>query len=52
MQFFDMTMLIIWLVVPLMVLIGRALLAAYRTKQIRDRLRETEKKSTPLTRPL
>jgi len=52
MQFFDMTLFILWWVVPAAILMLRAALAAYRTKKMRDQLRELEERSTPLTRPL
>jgi len=48
----DMTMLIIWWVAPLLILVGRAALVAYRTKQKRDELRKVEEDSTPFTREL
>ncbi len=49
---FDMTMIIIWWVVPLLLLLGRAGLQAYRTKQKKQELEEIESKTTPFTRQL
>ena len=49
---FDITMLIIWWVVPLALIMGRAGVQAYRTKQKRQQLRELENKITPFTRSL
>jgi hypothetical protein len=44
-----MTMLIIWWVVPMVILGGRAALSGYRAKKKRDELRRLEEKSTPFT---
>ncbi|MHA1950896.1 MAG: hypothetical protein ACW987_13615 [Candidatus Thorarchaeota archaeon] len=46
----DMTMLIIWWTVPMIILFGRAGLAGYRAKKKRDELKRLEKSSTPFTR--
>jgi hypothetical protein len=48
----DMTFLIIWIGLPLALLLGRAGLAAYRTKKKRDQLQELEKRISPTTRKL
>ncbi len=48
----DYSYLIIWWVVPIVVLFGRAALAAYRTRRKRNELRRIEEKSTPFTREL
>jgi hypothetical protein len=47
---FDMTLLIIWWGVPLLILGGRAALAGYRAKKKRDELKRLEENSTPFTR--
>ena len=47
---FDMTMLIIWWVVPIALLAGRAGIAGYRAKKKRDELKKLEENSTPFTR--
>ncbi|MHA2359830.1 MAG: hypothetical protein ACXAB5_06130 [Candidatus Thorarchaeota archaeon] len=47
---FDMTMLIIWWVVPIVLIMGRAGLAGYRAKKKRDELKRLEESSTPFTR--
>ncbi|MHA1742309.1 MAG: hypothetical protein ACTSVD_09505 [Candidatus Thorarchaeota archaeon] len=52
MQTADLTMLIIWWVVPMVILLARAALAAYRTRQKRTELRELEERATPFTRRL
>jgi heme/copper-type cytochrome/quinol oxidase subunit 2 len=49
---FDMTLYIIWWIVPVLILLGRAGLQAYRTKKKRDKLRRLEEKSTPMTRSI
>ncbi|MFX1484136.1 MAG: hypothetical protein ACFFCP_13225 [Promethearchaeota archaeon] len=49
---FDMTLLIIWYVVPIIILGGRAALWGYRAKKKRDELKQLEKKSTPFTRKI
>ncbi|MFW9981457.1 MAG: hypothetical protein ACFFE3_06050 [Candidatus Thorarchaeota archaeon] len=49
---FDMTMLIIWWVVPIVIIAGRAGLAGYRAKKKRDELKKLEENSTPFTRKL
>ncbi|MHA1933953.1 MAG: hypothetical protein ACW97A_01610 [Candidatus Thorarchaeota archaeon] len=49
---FDMTMLIIWWVVPLALLFGRAGLQAYKTKKKREELQQLEESATPFTRKL
>ncbi|MHA2025527.1 MAG: hypothetical protein ACW98U_06455 [Candidatus Thorarchaeota archaeon] len=46
---FDMSMLIIWWVVPIFLLGGRAVLAGYRAKKKRDELKRIEESSTPFT---
>jgi hypothetical protein len=46
---YDMTMLIIWWVVPIAILGGRAALAGYRAKKKRDELKRLEESSTPFT---
>jgi len=46
---FDMTMLIIWWIVPIAIIAGRAGLAGYRAKKKRDELKRLEQKSTPFT---
>ncbi|MGD9395488.1 MAG: hypothetical protein PVJ05_03580 [Candidatus Thorarchaeota archaeon] len=46
---YDMTMLIIWWVVPIVILGGRAVLAGYRAKKKRDELKRLEESSTPFT---
>jgi len=45
-----MTMLIIWWVVPMVLIMGRAALAGYRAKKKRDELKRLEESSTPFTR--
>ena len=49
---FDLTLLIIWYVVPLAILFGRGALAANKARKKRQELREIEQNSTPLTRDL
>ncbi|TXT55118.1 MAG: hypothetical protein BAJATHORv1_40027 [Candidatus Thorarchaeota archaeon] len=49
MQFFDLTWILIWWIVPLALLLGRAALAAYRTKKKKEELAELEKRSTPFS---
>ncbi|MGY5863027.1 MAG: hypothetical protein RTV41_00340 [Candidatus Thorarchaeota archaeon] len=46
---YDMSMLIIWWVVPILLLVGRAGLAGYRAKKKKDELKRLEKSSTPFT---
>ncbi|NOR38617.1 MAG: hypothetical protein GQ580_03400 [Candidatus Thorarchaeota archaeon] len=48
----DISLLAIWWGLPLAILLGRAGLAAYRTKKKRQELRELEKTTTPFTRKL
>ncbi|MHA1768259.1 MAG: hypothetical protein ACTSV3_00200 [Candidatus Thorarchaeota archaeon] len=45
----EHTMLIIWWVVPILILAGRAALAGYRTKKKRDELRRLEETITPFS---
>jgi hypothetical protein len=49
---FDMTMLIIWWIVPMVILLGRAGLAGYKAKKKRDEIKRLEEKSTPFTSKL
>jgi hypothetical protein len=46
----DMSMLIIWWVVPIIILGGRAGLAGYRAKKKKDEIKRLEESSTPFTR--
>jgi hypothetical protein len=46
---FDLSFIIIWWVVPMLILLGRAGLAGYRAKKKRDELRQLEENSTPFT---
>ncbi|MHA1587200.1 MAG: hypothetical protein ACTSV9_00300 [Candidatus Thorarchaeota archaeon] len=48
----DISLLAIWWGLPLAILLGRAGLAAYRTKKKRQELQELEKNTTPFTRKL
>jgi len=48
----DISLLAIWWGLPLAILLGRAGLAAYKTKKMRQELRELEKNTTPFTRKL
>lgn len=46
---FDMSLIIIWWIVPIIILVGRAAFAGYRAKKKRDELKRLEKRSTPFT---
>jgi hypothetical protein len=45
----DFTYIIIWWVVPIVILGGRAALAGYRARKKRQELKLLEDKSTPFT---
>jgi hypothetical protein len=47
-----MSMLIIWWIVPIVILGGRAALAGYRARKKRQELRQLEENSTPFTRKI
>jgi hypothetical protein len=49
---FDITFVIIWWIVPIILLVGRAGLEGYRAKKKRDEIKRLEEKSTPFTRKL
>ncbi|MHA1906147.1 MAG: hypothetical protein ACW98Y_02545 [Candidatus Thorarchaeota archaeon] len=49
---FDLTLLIIWWVVPIVILFGRGALAAHRARKRRHALQALEEKITPFTRDL
>lgn len=46
---FDFNILIIWYIVPLLIIGGRAALAGYRVKKKRNELRKLEEKITPFS---
>jgi hypothetical protein len=46
---YDFTYLIIWWVVPIVILGGRAGLAGYRARKKRQELKRLEETSTPFT---
>ena len=48
----DMTLYIIWFLVPFLIMVVRAAYTAYQTKKKKDALRDVEESSTPLTRRL
>ncbi|NWF96548.1 MAG: hypothetical protein HXY34_10455 [Candidatus Thorarchaeota archaeon] len=48
----DYSFFIIWWVVPLLILLGRAAVMGYRTRKKREELRRVEEKATPLSRRL
>ena len=48
----DFSFYIIWWVVPIVILLGRLALVAYRTRKKRNELRRIEEKSTPFTQGL
>jgi heme/copper-type cytochrome/quinol oxidase subunit 2 len=48
----DMTLYIIWFVVPFLIMLARATYTAYQTKKKKDVLRDVEESSTPFTRDL
>ena len=49
---FDTTFIIIWWIVPILLLAGRAGLEGYRAKKKRDEIKRLEERSTPFTRKL
>ncbi|MFW9797021.1 MAG: hypothetical protein ACFFE2_08285 [Candidatus Thorarchaeota archaeon] len=46
---YDYSFILIWWIVPMLILAGRAGLAGYRAKKKRDELKRLEEKSTPFT---
>ncbi|MHA1964835.1 MAG: hypothetical protein ACXACG_06305 [Candidatus Thorarchaeota archaeon] len=48
----DLSYLIIWWVVPIVILGGRAGLAGYRARRKRQELKQLEENSTPFTSKL
>lgn len=48
----DFSFYIIWWVAPIVILLGRLALVAYRTRKKRNELRRIEEKSTPFTQGL
>jgi len=46
---YDYTFIIIWWVVPIVILAGRAGLAGYKARKKRLQLKRLEEKSTPFT---
>jgi hypothetical protein len=48
----DLTLLFIWYFLPMIILVGKAGLEAYKTKKKREELQALEEESTPFTRKL
>ena len=48
----DLSLYIIYLIVPVLIYLVRASYAAYQTKKKKDVLRDVEESSTPFTREL
>ena len=48
----DITLYVIYLIVPFLIYLVRATYAAYQTKKKRDVLKDVEESSTPFTREL
>lgn len=48
----DLSLLFIWYFLPMIILVGRAGLEAYRTKKKKDELQALEEEATPFTREL